>query len=128
MVYLLISTPCPDRFYVGQTQNLAVCIEEHNSGYGSLGTRCPQYIPWAVCSYISGLMYLSQSDRMSIEGKWARMNKRSMRNGHTSLEQMVENGRSVVNDHNASVKYAPEMRLNYIVLIQRRFGLENAAE
>lgn len=123
-VYLLISTPQPKQLYVGTTKNLAVRIDQHNRGYGSEGTACPDYLPWAIAAYISGMSHLSESERKGIEREWQELNRHSCERHQRNLEQMIENGRTVVNDHNSYCEHHPDRKLNYIVLAQRRFALE----
>ena len=123
-IYLLVSQTCPSQTYVGQTKNLAVRIRKHNAGYGAQGTQCYEYLPWSICSYISGTAYLSRTDRMQLEGLWQRMNRRSIENRQNNIEQLIENGYRVVKEHNDLTSSVPDLRLNYIVMAQRRFSLE----
>ena len=59
-VYLLISIPQPEQMYVGTTENLAVRMtQHHNRGYGSEGTACPDYLPWAVAAYMTNMAHLT---------------------------------------------------------------------
>lgn len=125
-VYLLISTPQPEQMYVGTTENLAVRINQHNRGYGSEGTACSDYLPWAVAAYMSGMSNFSRSERMAIENEWQQRNMRSIEYGHRNLEQMIENGRALVTEHNEYNEGSEHRQMNYIVLAQRRFALESA--
>jgi putative endonuclease len=48
-VYVLQSEADPDRYYVGLTNDLKRCFEEHNSGK-SIHTN--KYIPWKLIIYV----------------------------------------------------------------------------
>jgi len=124
-VYLLISTRCPEQSYVGTTANLAVRINKHNSGYGSIGTACTDYMPWAVAAYMTNMAHMDESSRMSIESEWQELNSRSVANHQvTDVEQFIENGRRVFNRYNESQAEHPEFLLNYVICAQRRYALE----
>ena len=128
VVYLLISTPQPEQMYVGTTENLAVRMKEHNRGYGAEGTACPDYLPWAVAAYMTNMAHLTRSERYSIEAQWQELNQRSLIQRRGNLEQMIENGRTILNEHNRYHANTPDREITYVVLAQRRFALENVEE
>lgn len=128
-VYLLVSTPAPERVYVGTTKNLAVRLTQHNRGYGSEGTGAnPEFLPWAVVSYFTNMASLSRSERMGLERRWQVLNARSVDRGMDGIEQYIENGRQVVNDHNSQNEDQLDRRINYVILAQRRYAPELADE
>ena len=96
-VYLLVSVPQPEQMYVGTTENLAVSMKQHNRGYNAEGTACPDYLPWAVAAYMSNMAHLTRSERYSIKAKWQELNQRSLIQQCRSLEQVIKNGRTVLN-------------------------------
>ena len=124
-VYLLVSTPEPEQMYVGTTENLAVRLTQHNRGYGAEGTACPQYLPWAVAAYMTNMAHLSRYERYSMESQWQELNQNSIHQGRGNLEQMIENGRIVLNRHNDYHGTTPDRKVTYVVLAQRRFALED---
>ena len=126
-VYLLVSTPAPERVYVGTTKNLAFRLTQHNRGRGSIGTGAnPEFLPWAVLSYMTNMASLSNAERMGLEGKWQVMNTRSVVSGMACIEQYIENGRRVVNEHNTDNQNLQHRKINYVVLAERRYALEKA--
>ncbi len=124
-VYMLISTMDPSRVYVGQTKNLAIRLNQHNSGSGSEGTDFYRYMPWSVGAYMTGMGHLSKKQRMSLEFQWKDKNQASVRNGNHSIEQYIENGRRVVQEYNGTISEShPEHIIKYIVCIQRQWAPE----
>jgi len=118
-VYLLISTLQPEQMYVGTTENLAVRMTQHNRGYGAEGTACPDYLPWAVAAYMTNMAHLTRSERYSIEAQWQELNQRSLIQRRGNLEQMIENGRTILNEHNRYHANTPDREITYVVLAQR---------
>lgn len=49
-VYVLNSVPCPDRYYVGVTDNLKARFAKHNAGDV---THTSKYTPWKIKTYIA---------------------------------------------------------------------------
>jgi len=128
-VYLLVSTPAPERVYVGTTKNLAVRLTQHNRGFGSEGTGAnPEFLPWAVLSYMTNMASLSRSERMGLERRWQLLNARSVESGMGCIEQYIENGRRVVKEHNGENLGDLCRRINYVILAQRRYAPELAEE
>lgn len=128
-VYLLVSTPAPERVYVGTTKNLAVRLTQHNRGFGSEGTGAnPEFLPWAVLSYMTNMASLSRSERMGLERAWQLLNTKSVQEGQQGIEQYIENGRRVVNDHNEQNQEQMDRRINYVILAQRRYAPELATD
>jgi len=125
-VYLLVSTPSPSRTYVGTTKNMAVRINQHNRGYGSAGTASPEFLPWAVVSYITNMSNISRPERMGLERQWQLLNASSLEVHMGGMEQYIENGRRVVVEHNELNEQFPDRCLNYVILAQRRYALELA--
>lgn len=102
-VYLLASVKDFDRTYTGETTNLPRRLYQHNSGYGSKGTRTsPLHRPYFVAAYICGLSHLNKGERMSLEGKWKLKNRNSINGANGSLLARVRNGETVVKDYNAN--------------------------
>lgn len=116
-VYLLVSTVCSDRTYVGQTKNLAIRLVKHNSGYGSQGTADPSYLPYAPAAYITGMNHLTKFDRLRLEWKWKRLNQLSVNDGNVYIETRILNGEKIVEDYNKDAP--PDKKLRMVVCIQR---------
>ena len=114
--------------YVRTTENLAVSMTQHNRGYGAEGTACPDYLPWAVAVYMTNMAHLTWSERYSIEAQWQELNQRSLIQRCGNLEQMIENGRTILNEHNRYHANMRDREITYVVLAQRCFALENAEE
>lgn len=124
-VYLLVSTPSPERVYVGTTENLAVRINQHNRGFGSEGTGAnPEFLPWAILSYMTNMASLSRSERMALETSWQVLNARSVQRGSREIEQYIENGRRVMNEYNEQHGLQLDRRINYVIMAQRRYAPE----
>lgn len=124
-VYMLISTICPEQIYVGQTANVAVRLNAHNSGRGSEGTSFIRYLPWSVAGYMTGMSHMTESERMSLEYRWKVRNRRSVERGRVTTEQYLDNGRQVLDEYNADVPAThPEHKLNFVACVQRQFAPE----
>ena len=97
-VYLLISLPCPDKMYVGQTgRSLRTRLKEHNKGKGSMSTAIEPFMPWGVGGFICNLGDMDKSERMVLETKWKAYNA----NCHNiNIQQVLENGKRVAREHN----------------------------
>ncbi len=122
-VYLLISTRCPEQTYVGTTQNISVRLNEHNSGYGAEGTSCADYIPWCPAAYITNMAHLTEAERKGLEVQWQSYNRHSVVMGAGNLEQLIENGNRVKQRYNDRVENRPDLHLNIVSCVQRRFVL-----
>lgn len=116
-VYLLISVVSPQRMYVGQTENLGVRLVQHNSGYGSLGTAPPEYIPYAPAAFLTNMSHLNKSGRMMLEKHWQRLNKSSVDKGEGFVNNMIENGRRVMDEYNSTA--SPQDHIKLVVCIKR---------
>ena len=113
-VYLLMSTPHPERTYVGQCRNLGRRIRNHNSGFGgSAGTASAIYRPYAPVAYLTNLGHMSDGDRMSLENSWQLMNNEVNGKGEVDIEARIENGRRVMVNYNEN-----NPRENHIRLIK----------
>ena len=53
-VYMLVSTRSSSFSYIGETQNIGVRLNQHNSGYGSNTTCDPSLRPYALFAYVCG--------------------------------------------------------------------------
>ena len=51
IVYILISTKDPNRYYIGISQNLNRRLKKHNSG--ECNSYSKKYAPWKVETYIT---------------------------------------------------------------------------
>lgn len=124
-VYLLISTMDTSRVYVGQTANLAVRLNQHNSGSGAEGTAFIRYLPWCVGAYLSGMGHLTRSDRMALEYRWKKRNQTSVRNGYGTIEQFIDNGHVVMDEYNEAVpKCHPEYKIHMVTTVERQYASE----
>ena len=119
-VYCLVSTVVPSVVYVGQTQNLGVRLNEHNRGYGSLGTSYSLYQPWAVAAYLTGMSQVSVDDRLLLEKEWQRLNSLSAMNNRVhDIGEFIANGETVKNRHNALERDNPEKQITYVKCIEK---------
>ena len=119
-VYLLVSTICPEQVYVGQTINIAVRLQQHNSGYGASGTACPDYLPWYVAAYMTNMGHMSLGERMAIETKWQVMNRLSIRQGRTDFWDLIENGKRITDEYNDAAEEEKEDEcILFVVCVQR---------
>ena len=113
-VYMLISTKCPEQTYVGTTINVAVRLNQHNSGFGLEGAACWDYLPWAVAAFMTNMGHMSEGARMSLENLWQGRNKSSILRGDGSIDAFLDNGEKTVNDYNEG--QGPNLE-NYIIFI-----------
>lgn len=116
-VYLLISVSHPAFTYVGQTDSINRRLVEHNSGHGSEATAPTMYLPYHIAAYMI-TPNLSQSARMSLEARWQRLNDLAHRQGNTSVSNLVDNGRVIMEQHNATVGPTVDERIRFISHIQ----------
>jgi predicted GIY-YIG superfamily endonuclease len=73
-VYLIVSTKKPDFEYIGETKNLALRIEQHNSLQGSHLTAQPDLLPFAMHAYVIG--FSDKTERLQFEAAWKLNNQR----------------------------------------------------
>ena len=101
-VYLLVSLKQPSFTYVGETNNIARRLVEHNSGHGSRSTRPSHLIPYHIAAYII-THSMDVSGRMSLEHRWQLRNQQAHRQGNSSIMNLIDIGRDIVNQHNTNV-------------------------
>lgn len=124
-VYMLMSTKNTSQIYIGQTDNMAVRLNAHNTGKGSEGTSFIHYLPWCLAGYMTGMTHMSRKERMSLEGQWKRKNQESAAAYQGSVEQFLENGKQVMRSYNEDVeKTNPEYCINFAVCVQRQWTPE----
>jgi predicted GIY-YIG superfamily endonuclease len=114
-VYLIVSIPNPEQTYLGTTENISVRINQHNQRCKSHLTTSPVFLPWAVVCYMSKMDGISHEERMDLEGQWQTLNSSSNSNPMDVMQRYIENGRRVVEGHNALYELVPTSRLNYII-------------
>jgi predicted GIY-YIG superfamily endonuclease len=73
-VYLIVSTKKPHFEYIGETNNVARRIEQHNSLRGPHVTAQPDLLPFAMHAYIVG--FNDKTERMQFEAEWKLNNQR----------------------------------------------------
>jgi predicted GIY-YIG superfamily endonuclease len=111
-VYLLMSVVHPERTYVGQCKNLHKRIRQHNSGSGSKGTASAVYHPYALVAYLTNLGHMNESDRMSLERLWQKLNNYVVNEERiTDIEARIDNGRRVMVSYNESSPEEDKIRL-----------------
>jgi putative endonuclease len=71
-VYILYS-PAADKFYVGQTNDLAARLNRHNAGFN---TSTKPYIPWSLKL---ALLKSTRSEAMQLEKKLKHLSKARIR-------------------------------------------------
>lgn len=116
-VYMLISVVNHDRTYVGQTKNISIRLNQHNSGFGAKGTAPAEYLPYAPCCFITNMSNLDKHGREQIEKKWKKLNKLSEQRGEGFLENRIENGRTVMEEYNS--RASREDWLKFVVCVTR---------
>ena len=77
---------------------------------------------------MTNMAHLTRSERYSIEAQWQELNQQSLIQQRGNLEQMIETGRTILNEHNRYHPNMPDREITFVVLAQRRFALENAEE
>jgi predicted GIY-YIG superfamily endonuclease len=73
-VYLIVSTKKPYFEYIGETNNLARRIKQHNSLQGPQLTAQPDLLPFAMHAYIIG--FSDKTERLQFEAVWKLNNQR----------------------------------------------------
>lgn len=119
-VYMISSTHVRDKFYVGQTANLVVRLNEHNCSKGAKPTKVKAYQPWTPISFICNIGHLSKQQREKLEREWQLLNHRSVNSNSSSanIKTFIENGQRVVNKYNEEMKDQPNKFANYVTLVQ----------
>ena len=87
-VYLIVSTKQPSFAYIGETNNLARRLQEHNSLNGPEITAQLDLIPFAIHAYVIG--FCNRSERLQFESEWKLNNRRRTNislnnNGHITI-------------------------------------------
>ena len=86
--YMLVSKKDWTTLYIGQALNLGLCINQHNSGYGSKQTTNPSKGPWMLYGYVCG--FRSEKDAMfHFETLWRNRTKYFISNGSISVESIA---------------------------------------
>ena len=127
VVYCLASDKHPFIFYVGQSNNLARRLAEHNSpGGGSRETNKPYLKPWVVVGYLVGFEgstedALNRKQRLEVEteihwkiGRVSRRLQRSM-NSYTVRElilEMVRKRKGIFGNLNLTWKDTAMLKIN----------------
>ena len=124
-VYFLVSVRDFDKDYVGQTENIANRLYQHNSGRGARGTKDPYYRPYCVAAYICGMSHMETVDREAIEQRWKYYNRQAISRGQRDIAARIEQGYRVVREYNEDQLEEENIRL--IVTIERAVAQGNAA-
>ena len=53
-VYMLVSIASPNRYHIGETDDLRICLRSHNTSYRSKETRDTTLHPWGVFAFVVG--------------------------------------------------------------------------
>ena len=69
-VYLLMSLQDYSTTYIGQTKNLVIRLNQHNSGIGSHVSANVNLRPWHCIAFVTGFVDNTQQERMSFELAW----------------------------------------------------------
>ena len=103
-VYLLMSVKDFSSTYIGQTNNLAKRIEQHNRGIGATSTGNRLLRPWHCIAFVTGFDGSNSEERRRFERDW--QNQRN-RQGHYALNpwEVMEIGKYLVGEHNAACGY-----------------------
>ena len=105
-VYMLVSIARPNRYYIGETDDLRTCLCSHNTGYGTKETRDTTLHPWGVFAFVVGF----ECSRCELSQEYPRYSASELclvrkefveawtccdsRNG---LEQVYEAGKQIAN-------------------------------
>ena len=103
---MLISIRDMSYSYIGQTININASLNQHNSGYGSLGTPI-SLAPYALVAYVCGFDG-NKHVRENFEFRWKQVRDRERNKGIISIQQIarVASGIVEVDRH-----IYPELRL-----------------
>lgn len=72
VAYLLVSLACNDVTYIGETENIGVRLDQHNSGVGgAMQTSSIHLRPWGLLCFVVGFDY-DATARKAFETKWER--------------------------------------------------------
>lgn len=133
-VYMLSSTHVNKKFYVGQTENLVVRINDHNMGRGAKPTKIKAYQPWSPVSFMCNMSHLSKPQRELLERDWQQLNYESVAsNGSASMQAFIDNGQTVADKYNTREveQNRPQNQINYIKLVElivpTEAGTENSS-
>ncbi len=104
-VYLIVSTKKPHFEYIGETNNVARRIEQHNSLRGPHVAAQPDLLPFAMHAYVVG--FNNKTERLQFEAEWKLNNQRRQ---NTSLNNIgrVDVGIDMITEKNL-VRYCQGM-------------------
>jgi predicted GIY-YIG superfamily endonuclease len=97
-VYLIVSTKKPYFEYIGETNNLARRIEQHNSLQGPQLTALPDLLPFAMHAYVIG--FSNKSERLQFEAIW-KLNNQRRQNISLNNNGRVDIGIDMIAEKNA---------------------------
>ena len=114
-VYLLMSLQDNNTTYIGQTENLAKRLTQHNKGYGAISTKNEKLRPWSVIAFITGFNNNDKNSRKSLEKCWQTKAKRIVGQTLNPME-VIELGKYIVHCWNTN-EHCP-MNLNFVQCIE----------
>ena len=100
-VYFLVLVKDCGRTYVGQTKNISRRLNEHNKGWGAMGTAEPQYRPYAIAGYIWGMPHMDKRGCKSLEQRWKKFILESKSRGKINVFTWVLLGEHFMESYNA---------------------------
>ena len=87
-VYMLVSTRDFSYTYIGMTDNIATCLSQHNSGYGSMSTEPISLRPFALFAYVCGFEGNRQA-MFSFESRWKYLRDFERNRGMVCIKQIA---------------------------------------
>ena len=105
IVYMLISVRNHNYTYIGMTSNIAVRLQQHNSGNGHAFTTPTRLRPWALFAYITGF----DGDRrkmFSIERRWKTRRQEERERGISCPKQIARLGNGLIESNQSNTSFA----------------------
>ena len=111
-VYMLMSIRVPTFCYIGETSNIHVRLNQHNSGYGSQTTIPLTLRPYALLAYVCGFEG-NKTLRQRFEASWKRKRDEERMRGVTDLRQIARLGSWVIQETEKAYDVTLRLILNF---------------
>ena len=111
-VYMLISCKDPHYSYIGETQNISTCLNQHNQGRGAKATTPESLRPYSLFAYICGFDGRTQM-RQNIEYMWKLKRAQSVIEGVTCMKSIARLAADVIRNTNNGTDIELRLVLNF---------------
>ena len=111
-VYMLVSTRSSSFSYIGETQNIGVHLNQHNSGYGSQTTCDPSLRPYALFAYVCGFEG-NKMLRRQFEYTWKYRRDQERMMGMNSLKQIARLASGIIPSTESQIDIKLTLVLNF---------------